>query len=32
MDGFARGQQPHPFDVLLVIASFVMIAWIVLPR
>ena len=33
MDGFAsRGQRPHPFDVLLIIASFGMIAWIVLPH
>jgi hypothetical protein len=33
MDGFAsRDRRPHPFDILLVVASFVMVAWIVLPR
>ena len=31
MDGFAsRGRQPHPFDLLLLITSFAMVAWIVL--
>jgi hypothetical protein len=33
MDGLAsRGRQPHPFDVLLLIASFALVAWIVLPH
>ena len=29
MNGFAsRGRQPHPFDVLMLLASFGMIGWI----
>jgi len=33
MDGFAsRGRQPHPFDLLLLLASLAMIAWIIVPH
>ena len=33
MDGFAsRGRQPHPFDLLLLIASFAVVLWVVLPH
>jgi hypothetical protein len=33
MDGFAsRGRQQHPFDLLFLVASLAMIAWVVVPR
>ena len=33
MNGFAsRGRQPHPFDLLLLIASFAVVLWVVLPH
>jgi hypothetical protein len=33
MDGFAsHGRQPHPFDLLLLLASLAMIAWIIVPH
>ena len=33
MDGFAsRGPRPRPFDIVLLLASFAMIGWIVVPQ
>ena len=33
MNGFAsRGRRPHPFDLLLVIASFAVVLWALLPH
>ena len=33
MNGFAsRSRQPHPFDIILLLVSFAMIGWIVIPR
>ena len=33
MNGFAlRGQRPHPLDIILLLASFAMIGWIVVPQ
>lgn len=30
MDGYvSRGRQPHPFDLLMLLASLAMIGWIV---
>jgi len=33
MHGFAsRGRQPCPFDIILLLSSFAMIGWIVMPH
>jgi len=33
MNGFAsRGHRPHPLDIILLLATFAMIGWIVVPQ
>jgi hypothetical protein len=33
MDGYEpRGRRPQPFDVLMLLASFVIVAWALIPR